>query len=301
MKSKATARSSSSLVLRIPKEIRPLISGSENPFVTDADDMIERLNALLQRIPDKYQWKFGNVKAINAELKEVSPSPTAILQINQIYWRDQIGNWEAYSIMNALRVFDLARSGIWAIGRRDAMCACLLARAILETAASFQVAARTVSATLTGHKGPSIFDPDFNIHQMVASSTELEEYALKTIFSSRLSGDDDIYIPTNFLTIIAKVAKAPHQEFLAKCYEMLCEVSHPNFMGRALYLQASKGGPHEGSELREIGMGQGPTWDILAEPVVAALAWACAAQAAAFELLADALGMVKVRLDALPG
>jgi hypothetical protein len=39
--------------------------------------------------------------------------------VNLLYWRDQLGNWEAYSLMNTFRVIDLARSCVWVLGRED--------------------------------------------------------------------------------------------------------------------------------------------------------------------------------------
>jgi hypothetical protein len=35
----------------------------------------------------------------------------------RLYWKDQLANWEAYSILNTLRLVDLARSCIWALAR----------------------------------------------------------------------------------------------------------------------------------------------------------------------------------------
>jgi hypothetical protein len=68
----------------------------------------------------------------------------------RLYWKDQLANWEAYSILNTLRLVDLARSCIWALARQEAVCASIVARSALETAAAFVDAARTVTATITG-------------------------------------------------------------------------------------------------------------------------------------------------------
>ena len=176
------------------------------------------------------------------------------------------------------------------------MCASLLARSALETAAAYLDAARTVSATI--NKQSPFVDPDLELRTQYVTSTDLEEYSLKTIFSSRLKSSDDIYSPTNIVTIISRLSKAPTQGFVFQAYELLCEVAHPNWLGRSLYLQSAQPGPWEGNEIRTISRASGPTWHILAEPMVAALSWACATQVSAFQLMTETISMVLARLEA---
>jgi hypothetical protein len=119
----------------MPKEVLRRILPSENPFVTDADGMIGRLNELSSTLPRRYGWRYRTVEGMRAEVAEIAATPAKALPFNLLYWQDQLGNWEAYSIMNTLRITDLARSCVWALAREDAVCASLLARSALETAA----------------------------------------------------------------------------------------------------------------------------------------------------------------------
>ena len=59
-------------------------------------------------------------------MKAELAAATNLIAVNGLYWRDQLGNWEAYSLMNTLRVIDLARSCVWALARQDAVCASLV-------------------------------------------------------------------------------------------------------------------------------------------------------------------------------
>ncbi len=286
----------------VPKEVLRRILPSDNPFIAGADGMIERLNALSGVLPRRYGWRYRTTEGMEAEMAEVAATATDALPINALYWRDQLGNWEAYSIMNTLRVIDLARSCVWALARQEALCASLLAGSALETAAAFVDAARTVSATCrapaTERDPGSILDPTFDLREAGVVSTALEQYSLKTIFASRLQDRENIYDATNICTIIKRISKIRAQEFVLLTYGVLCEVAHPNLLGRTLYLHGSEPGPRTGNELRTLGPGSGSTGHFLAEPIVAALSWACASQVSGFNLMAETIGAVMGRLEA---
>jgi hypothetical protein len=70
-------------------------------------------------------------------------------------------------------------------------------------------------------------------------------------------------------------------------------------LGRALYIHGSEPGPWNGNELRTLGSGNGPAWHFLLEPIVAALSWGCAAQVSAFDLMAETIGTVMGRINAV--
>ena len=111
---------------RVPKEVLRRLLPSDNPFITDVDGMIGQLNALSGKLPRRYGWRYRTAEGMTAEVAEIAATATNALPINTLYWRDQLGNWEAYSFTNTLRVIDLARSCVWALARQDAVCASLL-------------------------------------------------------------------------------------------------------------------------------------------------------------------------------
>ena len=291
---KMSAPNKADLIPPVPKEVLRRILPSDNPFVTDANGMIGRLNTLSGNLPRRYGWRYRSADGYKAELDGIVATATDALPINALYWRDQLGNWEAYSFMNTLRVIDLTRSCVWALAREDPVCASLLARAALETAAAFVDAARTVNKTIKN----SLLDPAVDLRTTGVISSELEQYSLKTIFASRLPESETIYNPTNIVTIITRISKIRDQEFVLPTYGVLCEAAHPNMLGRSLFVHGSERGPCEGNELRTLGPGIGPTWHFLAGHVVAALSWACACQVSASTLMAEIIGEASARLKA---
>ncbi len=255
-------------------------------------------------MPQRYGWRYRTAESFKAEFEEITSTATNALPANALYWRDQFGNWEAYTLMNTWRVIDLVRSCVWAFAREDVVCASLLARSALETAAAFVDAARTVSATISGvtkaHPG-TILDPAIDLRNTIVTSEELEQYSLKTIFASRLPESETIYSPTNILTIITRISKIRAQDFVLPTYGILCEAAHPNMLGRALYIHGSEPGQRPGNELRTLSPGNRPAPHFLAESIVAALSWACATQVSASRLMSETIGAAVARLEAMEG
>ena len=97
--------------------------------------MIGQLNELGNRLPKRYGWRFRTVAAFRAEQARVAKTATDALPLNTLYWRDMLGTCEAYSLMSTWRMIEIARSGVWALTRQDIVCAALLARSALESAA----------------------------------------------------------------------------------------------------------------------------------------------------------------------
>lgn len=162
-------------IAHVPREILRRVPPSDNPFVTDANGMIGGLNDLSRTLPRRYGWRYRTAEGLKAEMAEITTTATDGLPMNVLYWRDQLGNWEAYSLMNTWRVIGLARSCVWALAREDALCAALLARSALETAAAFVDTARTVSATISGptkeQKSSAILDPAIDLRRNIVESS----------------------------------------------------------------------------------------------------------------------------------
>ncbi|WP_207094764.1 hypothetical protein, partial [Novosphingobium sp. PY1] len=197
------------------------------------------------------------------------------------------------TIMSTFRLMQFSKSCLWALGRRDLACACVIARAMLENSAAFVDAARTVHATIS--KSTPFPDLNSDFDNTFVTSTALEEYCLKVVFASRLPESDDIYSSTNVLTILKRISKNSQADFLYRTYELLSEVSHPNWAARSFHISDSKAGDWKGNELRTITHAADAGWPVILEPTVAALSWSSAAQISAFQLMSEAIALVLAR------
>ena len=286
----------------LPRDVLRRCQPSDNPFVLRANEIIGQVNEFSTSAPAAYRWRYRTSEAFKAEVADLHINDRLTLGINLFYWQDQLGNWEAYSVMNAWRLVDLARSCVWALTRRDIVCATLLGRAALENSVQFVDAVRKVCSTILGPadgSAPSpILDPKVDLAKDVIVSEELEKHSLKVIFASRLPSSDKMYKAVNVVTVLERISKVRGQGFIKDVYELLCEVAHPNFIGRSLYVQASEPGPYEGSEVYTLGRSVGSCGDALVQPTVAALSWACATQLSAFSTMRSTIQAVTNRLRA---
>ena len=78
---------------------------------------------------------------------------------------------------------------------------------------------------------------------------------------------------------------------------ILCEVTHPNYMGRSIYIASAEEKPRPGDELRTLTRGRGGAASQIIETSVRALSWACMTQVTAFALMRDAIGRLLVLLS----
>jgi hypothetical protein len=275
----------------LSRSIKATVSRSQNEWVKRVDQSIKDLNDLAKLLPRKYGWRFRTVDAFNAEIKRITEEYKGdCLAINRFYWSDLLGYVEAFELMTTWRNIDLARSCISAISKND-----------VTGAAQFIDAARTVSATIAGtdQKPGGIIALNTDPHTQVLTSSELEQYLLKTVFGSRLPKTDEHLQAINALGIIRRLSKSPGQEFILQTYELLCEVAHPNFYGKSIYLLLREDGPVEGNELRTIGPGNGPVSPQIIEASLSALSWMCAGNVSAFALMSKTVGALMGRLQKL--
>jgi hypothetical protein len=193
---------------RRARETRPstiVATPSKEMAINSAQLSLQVLNELASKLPDRYRWRFRTEEAFSAEFQELAESQSTTKDfgpLNRLYWEDALKNCEAYSIMMTWRVIELARSCIWALARRDLICGALTARAALESTAQYLDCSRTVSATLEQ------VPVDVDIRRNAIVSEDLEKFLLRTVFASRRPGDDEIYKPTNILTIVSRIARA---------------------------------------------------------------------------------------------
>lgn len=279
------------LVPPFPKEILSIIATVDDLVLLSVNENIEFLNKLMGSIPQPYRWRFRTVDAFKAEATQLIETGANPTEINKLYWEDTLNNCEAYSVMSICRLIELARSAVWAVARKDIVCAALIARAALENTVQYVDAARTITATIM----KSILDQSFIEDN--APNDELEDYLLKTVFASRLPDVEDYYKPTNIMTIIDRIAKSPGQSVVKDHYNFLCEIAHPNFVGRSVYILDTKIGSRAGDEIRTLGIGSGNNSVDILISTVWAVSWAVGTQCSATQLMQSSIGSVKSALE----
>ena len=262
------ANSKPSFVPPIDPSLLAHVHTPDDWLLKTAPRSIDHFNRVLDSIPRNYSWQFMSVEAF----RRIGSTLDAPAAAYRHYWRDMLGQIEAYSIMSAWRLAEISRSAVWALGRRDVVCAAILSRAALETAASYawlQTEIRPALAQVAQGNTPTMIK-----YEDGGVAKDLEHKLLKVVFASRLEDAEAFYSPTNILTIIQKVAtKVAHQSAVAEIYSLLCEVAHPNMLGRSLYITQVQPLSGPGHERRLLSTTHGATAKKILQHSVSALSW----------------------------
>ena len=252
----------------------------ENDWVVRVNHNISEFNRWMSYVPVEYKWHFKSLEAFQRQVDRLREADSSTLEFNNAYWTDTLHNCQAYTVMSVWKMVELSRSTAHAVIRGDFVVAAILGRAALENAVQYCDAARTISATLE-----KITTKD--LKQSVLVSEDLERLILKTVFASRLPETEDYYNATNIMTVIQRISKVAEQGEVLKKYSYLCEIAHPNWLGRSVYIVDSVS--EDDTEIRRISMRAGPGGLEILGNTLWALSWAIAAQMSAGNLLQGSL------------
>ena len=252
--------------------------GNDDGWIRDTNQHIKGFTQWVSHFPPSYEWHYRTSEAFGAEYRQLATAGAAVGTLNRLYWLDTLQNCQAYTFMTVWRTVELARGAVQAIRKNECAVAATVARATLEGVAQYLDTARTLSATLE-----QITLDDLYRHTV--TSEKLERYLVKTIFASRLPESEDIYCPTNILTILKRLSRIVGQERILEHYSNLCEVAHPNFLGRSVYLTNVNTGARDGDEFRKISFSQGPSHLQILGKTLWVLSWTLAAQVSSGNLM----------------
>lgn len=280
-KKKRKSQTEKTLVPTVPNSLFKRYEDDDG-WIQRMNQHIEEFNHWMSHFPSTYEWHFRTSEAFGAELRGLADTGAREGTLNRLYWLDTLQNCQAYTFMTVWRTVELSRCAVHAIRKNECVGAAIVARAALEGVAQFLDTARTLTATLeqvsTG-----------DLYRQVITSEELERYLVKTIFASRLPESEDYYNPTNILTVLKRLSRIKGQEQIFEHYSELCEVAHPNFLGRAVYLTGVRPGARNGDELRTISFSQGPSHIQILGRTLWVLSWALAAQVSSGNLMQSSI------------
>ena len=240
-----------------PKFVRDRNSNG-NWLIARLNENISSLDKLARNLPVSLPWCQRTVDQFKTEFDQLLALGRPMAGY-RLAWQDMLDQVQAFGLLSAWRLIELVSSAVWAIRRDDPLCAAIMARAALKTAANY--------AWFQAKVRPAI-DAVIGKEEMIIDLGALEEELLKTLWASRLEEAEKFLNPTNIVTIIGHITKKiPDQEDVGTCYGLLCEVAHPNMLGRSLFL-SEKGGQTIISRKR------GPTAIIIEHSSMVALSWA---------------------------
>lgn len=264
-----------------------------NQFAACVNDSIRQFNRLAEKIPIEYQWVRISDDAFARRVKDISSNDAKnkCAMLNEVYWLDLLQQLEAMMVMNLWRATDLGRTAVNLLNRGDLGVGAIIARSSLENSAFFLHVSRKVFAIVD-----DLRKEDFR--SQVITSCEIEQFVVSAVFGSgKESNQTEHDVPFNVLSAIKSVEKVydkKNSEGIYEHYAFLSEIVHPNFMGRALYIQSDEALDDPGHFRTTIARSQNKSNEHALMASVAALSWAMMAQVSASDLMT---GCVKTLRD----
>ena len=272
----------------ISKSVKNRIKPFKSGFASCIDDSIYKFNQLLEKLPQEYEWERISDEAFAIYVQELASnnSKNKAARINEAYWTDHLKQLEAMMVMNCWRASDLARSAVNLINRGELGVASIISRSSLENSAFFLHVSRKVFAIVNELRTQ-------NFEENVIGSQEIEEFVVRAVFGSGKESDEtDHDVAFNVLSAIGSLEKhytKRNSEGIVEHYNVLSEIVHPNFSGRALYI-------HSDEQVNELGVFKTKICrtasdrnDHILNSSVAALSWAMGAQVSASDLMSGSL------------
>jgi hypothetical protein len=257
-------------------------------FASCVNSSIKQFNELAEALPVEYQWVRMSDETFSDHIKQITSddSENKVARINDIYWSDLLRQLESLMVMNCWRASDLARLAANLINRDELGVAAIISRSSLENSAFFLHASRKVLAIVD-----ELRKQDFR--ESVVAGQEIEDFVTSAVFGSgKESKETDHNVAFNVLSAIRSIEKSYEKknvEGIEEHYDVLSEVVHPNFTGRALYIHSDVKLENEGTYLTKICQSQGRLNDHILAASVAALSWAMGSQVSACDLMSGSI------------
>jgi hypothetical protein len=246
--------------IRIPN-LAPKFVRDRNPdgnwVVERFNENISLLDELAGNLPRSLLWRRRTVEQLKAETDRLYDLGRP-LDAYRLAWQDILDQVQAFGLLSTWRLTELVSSAVWAVRRNDPLSAAIMARAALETSASYAWFQSKVRPGIDDVIGKDEF----------VTFEQLEDEILKTLWASRLEDADEFYNPTNIVTIIGHITKkVPYQGDVKDYYGILCDVAHPNMLGRSIFLSEEDG-------RTVISRKRGPSAAVIEHASLFALSWA---------------------------
>jgi hypothetical protein len=143
-------------------------------------------------------------------------------QVSRLYWRHIGEQIQVLPVLVVHRAAEIAGTAITDMNGRGVLCPAILARSMLEIAATFAVeGSRIINITQEAIK----LAPQGRV-----VSTDLESMLTRLVFGRRSDDPPKHLMQTNALTHLKTLTGLGHEEVMP-AYEYLCEVAHPNWCG----------------------------------------------------------------------
>lgn len=205
-------------------------------FAELLEDNVKRFDAIIKSLPDNALLPIATAEELKARLEEAL-NKGDIYGANRIFWMDQLTTFEAWKLMFLWRMSEQSQTVLLLREKNQIVSCASVCRSAFELA---------INALITSAKLSSVLNQidESRVKNTLSISNTFPTDVELAIFGTRIAERVGINIPTqiSILTHLKKLNKNPLGSKIEKSYELLCDITHPNWLGnRPFYRRGSKG------------------------------------------------------------
>ena len=272
--------------LSLNKELTLYTLQHDNPIIRSSKKLIASFLKFNTLIPDSHNWTFTTTESLQEQMFVANKNH---YEINNIFWKDQTSNIEAYAYMTFWRGAELINSALASLNNKELIVAAVATRSLLELSTVFLLNANTIHKTFS--------QVDFSKGEIIVS-TELEELVLKMIWGTRYNNPEPLFTQKNIMTYLDKLAKNHNATELMPTYSFLCDITHPNFIGNLNYWSHLKSELPHGQEIILLSRSSSRQFNTnILDKIIWGLAWSSDCIKNSYNMLVSANELVLKKIE----
>lgn len=197
---------------------------------------VSRFGEIIKSLPDDALLPIATTEDLEAKLKDAL-SNGDVYGTNRIFWMDQLATFEAWKLMFLWRMSEQSQSVLLLRDENHIVSCASICRSAFELAVNGLVISAKLSNVLNQID-------ECQVKTTLSFSNTFPADVELAIFGTRIAERVSSSIPTqiNISTHLKKLNKHPLGSGIEKNYELLCDITHPNWLGnRPFYRRGDKG------------------------------------------------------------
>ena len=205
-------------------------------FAQSLEVNVNRFGEIVKSLPENVLLPIATTADLEVRLKDALDKKD-VYGANRIFWRDQLSTFEAWKLMFLWRMSEQSQAALFLRDENKIVSCASVCRSAFELAINALVISGKLSNVLHQLDARRV-KSTLSFSNTFPADVELAIYG--TRIAERVSNS----VPTqkNIMTHLERLKKHPLGSGLEKTYELLCDLTHPNWLGnRPFYRRGETG------------------------------------------------------------
>lgn len=197
---------------------------------------VNRFGEIIKSLPDNSLLPIATKNKLESRLKDAIDKE-GIYEANLIFWRDQISTFEAWKLIFLWRMSEQSQSALLLRDKSQIVSCASVCRSAFELAINALVISAKLSNVL--HQLDT-----YRVKSSLSFSNTFPVDIELAIYGTRIAERVSNSIPEqkNIKTHLERLKKHPLGSGLEETYELLCDITHPNWLGNRPFYRLGEAG-----------------------------------------------------------